>query len=354
MARPSTGSEPEILTLKVASATPRSWTTPTVFSPEAAARAIDKIGRDGYSVLRTKAFRAVAGQRSGIEVVLAPLERAIARRDTFAAGTLDWAQAAEVCELLGNETHWHAINRVGQAVESLCALIAAMEAYRSGAAPAEVSRQLIRHDLNLQPMLRGKRQRKLAFWEQLGARPQLGDLTSAGLSQAEAKALLAAARGWAGQMLRDFQKLSRFYTNALHQIYAKYRHGYTLVSPGLSPLYFEEELAPAVQQSIRRSFVVMHEDEGGRRVVHVVKTGVPEIRLCLDVARFALEITRKLAVAWIIELEHPEGRTLAFDTSALRVARRWFGTSLDEFYDLGAATEPVEEPSAEAAAENTS
>ena len=127
----------------------------------------------------------------------------------------------------------------------------------------------------------------------LGGRPTRESLAKAGMTEAESRDLQAESRTWAGKMLRRFKLISDFYTSPLHQVYAKYRHGYTIVNPKFSPLnvMLDGRNAREVEAAIEGGLVVMHESADGRRVVYVVKTGVPEIRVCLDFARFVIDVT---------------------------------------------------------------
>lgn len=337
MTTSSTPARPTILTLRVATGSPEAHSNPTLmYTREAADRAIGRLGRDGYTVLRTKMFHGLQGQRAAIDTVLGPLEAAIADAAAVEADDEPARYARMSVEFLGLETHWHSIHRVGQAVESLCALIDALDRYRAGSTAAEVSRRLVRHDLDLQRVLQSKKARKLGYWETLGGRPTREALAKAGMTEAESRDLLAESRTWAGKMLRRFKLISDFYTSPLHQVYAKYRHGYTIVNPTFSPLnvMLDGRNAREVEAAIEGGLVVMHEAADGRRVIHVVKTGVPEIRVCLDFARFVIDVTRSVATAWLIEVEHPEHRTIAFDTLKPWTVAKWLGTGLDDVYDI--------------------
>lgn len=317
---------------------PPITTTPSfMYSRPAADRAIERIGRDAYTVLRTKALIGIRRQAHALEGLIGPLDAAVRRQDALEPTDPELPEARRAVDMIGNETHWHAIHRVGQSVESLCALESAMDAYRSGAL-GQVATLLVHHDLDLQKVLESRTRRKLAYWERLGGRPSLTEAAPGRISAADRKALLAANRRWAAAVMGDFQAIRGFYSPALHQVYTKYRHGYTLVSPTASPLFLETDgrRATDIDHAVRQGFVVMHESREGRRVVHVVETGLPQIHACLAMARTALILTSNLSMAWLYEVEHPDSPTIAFEGPDAELVARWVGPALDDIYPTSA------------------
>jgi hypothetical protein len=76
----------------------------------------------------------------------------------------------------------------------------------------------------------------------------------------------------------------------------------------------------------------MHEDRTRRRVVYIVPSGRDEIIDCLRVAQLAHHMVRSMATIWLIEAEHPQERTVAFDPPGWPLMKRWLGTALDHVY----------------------
>jgi hypothetical protein len=61
-------------------------------------------------------------------------------------------------------------------------------------------------------------------------------------------------------------------------------------------------------------------------------------------ARFVLDVTRSVALAWLLEVEHPDQRIIAFDSVDVPALRAWLGAELDEVYDLTSRMTEFDEP----------
>jgi len=321
-----------------------------MYSAAAAERAIQRIGRDAYAILRTKAMLGIVRQRQALDSIVAPLSQLVEEMQALPedASVEQRARLAFEVSSTGQETHWSAILRLGTSVETLCGLLLAFETDREGGA-RDIAELLVRHDLDLFLVLREKKRKKLSYWEALAGRPAREDLLEAGLTPAESQRLLSEHRSWCTSAMKQFQRISAYYTPARHQVYGKYKHGYTLIDPGVSPLSLDlgTRDAAVVNEALQNSFVVMHQDRTGRRVVHVVRSGGVEIEQTMEEARQVLDLAQKLAVSWLFELEHPLHRVITFDKIPKAIASKWVGDGLDETYDLtGALDEYPEDPRA--------
>jgi hypothetical protein len=91
MPRGSTTPQPTILTLRVAQGEAEARTDPNLmYAREAAARATALVGRDAYTVLRTKALQALAAQRAAIDAILAPLEAGFTAFEAASTNGVTW------------------------------------------------------------------------------------------------------------------------------------------------------------------------------------------------------------------------------------------------------------------------
>jgi hypothetical protein len=336
----STFPRPKIVTVGVASSgAPTAGTTPNVmYSRIAADRAIRVMGRDAYAIVRTKAILAPVRQMDSLRAVLRPVEDALTELDALPATARpeEWNRLNLAVTFAGHEAHWQAIVRIGTGVEALVAMILAVEAYRR-ADGSDCAQPLLRHDLDLLGVLQAKQRRKPSYWEALSGRPTASQLAVAGMSPEDARLILDANRSWAIERMRDFQAIAAYYTPALHAVYTKYKHGYTLVSQMTSPFFMNDEVAKtraAAEALAAGGFAVMHENAAGKRQIHVVRSNEAEIRDAVSTASKALDVTHQLAVMWLLQAEHPDHRSFALTAPNNAVFARWVGDGLDEPYSF--------------------
>lgn len=333
---------PKILTLDVSTGAAAFSTEPTnYYSKDAAQRASALIGRDAYSILRTKALQGIQRQKQVLGGLAKSFNAAVGELQALPseapAGGRSRLESAVWA--VGQETHWSAIQWLGTSIETLGGLIQAFEASRDRTAGNDIAALLLLQDLDVLKVLQQKKRRKLAYWESLAGRPTHEELVKAGLSEAEAKRFLSDNRSSCASMLKRFQEIAAFYTAPMHQVFLKYKHGYTLVDPRMSPLYLEtgsHDLAD-VNAELRSSFAVMHQDRfTGRRVVHLVHSSTSEIQATMDTALLAFDLAQELALSWLLELEHPEHRTAAVSGVPRAILMKWLDQGLDEAYDVTA------------------
>lgn len=323
--------KPNIVTARVAAPGADALrTTPSLlYSVEAADRAISRIGQDAYTILRTKAIFGVWRQQASLRTHLDPLVAALRAQEE--APEADRTRAGLEANSIGQDIHWQGIVRLGTAIEGLVSTISALEMFRDGSGdPADC---LLRHDLDLLRVLQERKRRRPGYWEALSNREVI---VAAAMDPEDTRQLLAANRKWSFGAMTMFGRLQAYYTAPMHAVYAKYKHGYTLVSPTTSPLFLEAGETSRRAELLFRAggFAVMNQDRVGNRVVYVLETGDTPVELTLTAARDALALTGELATMWLLEVEHPDQHGLAFDGLSPELLARWFGSGLDDAYSL--------------------
>lgn len=312
------------------------------FDPAHADRAASRIGPVAYAALRSQVFSAAPQLHMGLQALVNGLEssrlRLLARRE----GGLTQQQVDLQYSDVGKATHWQAITQYGVIVENLAALLHGLDAYRSG---RDVAAALLDHDLDLLRLLNEKGRGRLSYWEGLLRRPSEAELAAAGLDREEVRAMRSGSRDLGQRMLFRFREVRGYYTPALHSVYTRYKHGYSLITPHVSPLRIlaTHDREKEIDDALRHGFAVMHQRRhDGRRVLQVVRTGADEVVECTSLAMRALELTSSLAHSWLMEVEHPEEHALTFAKSndpataerQQRAMRTWIGPTFDAVYEL--------------------
>jgi hypothetical protein len=215
-------------------------------------------------------------------------------------------------------------------------MIRGYAAYRAG--ERDVAAHLLSYDLQVLNFLDARAMKRIGYWEELSGRPTKDELLAAGLTPAEAAMLLAANRDWAMQHRHTFAAIRGYYKPALHQVYTKLKHGYTLVDPMVSPIFVGPDDEDRVGRQLRSgpNFAVMHQLPDGRRSMHFLASDRAAIVDCIDMARTVLTFTLDLANCWLLEVEHPAARTIAFAQVVTAVAFKWMGDGFNGLYDFEA------------------
>lgn len=286
--------------------------TPSLsFAGPMADRATGAIGHVAYAILRSQAFVALPQLGTTIGTLADPLRVAQERYQSLPEA--ERAAATGTLELLGRATHWELIGRLGVIVDNLAALMDAVEAYRAGE-DVDYAKILLRHELDVLAAVGAKRRRQLSYWERMANAPQQTQLLAAGLTNAEAKALKAGTRRWAFAAVRTMDRLRAYYTERMHHVYLRFKHGYTLVSPGVSRLHVrlrDAKESAAINDALARGFCIIHQTYDGRRILEIVQSSPEDLEACMRTAREAVGLAERLAVAWTLELEHGEGWSAA-------------------------------------------
>jgi hypothetical protein len=145
------------------------------------------------------------------------------------------------------------------------------------------------------------------------------------LSAAERRILLAAARAWAVKAMRSFGVLSTYYSSNLHNVYLRWKHGYTLVDPRASEIRVAHGPSARPQDLFRNSFAVMHEQRDGQRILQVVYSDGDALLTCVNRALDAVALLHSLAMVWVMELEQEEHRTVALGDMPVDLMAKWMG-----------------------------
>ena len=305
------------------------------YDPTASDLAIKRIGDSAYLVLRSKALWASTQLANTFPMIEQTLANLIREFHALPAESQD-AQVVAV-EMGGRALHWEAITRLGIVVESLCSLLNAIEAYREERFD-DIETALVAHDLDLLKVLEERRRRKIAYWEGIAAVPSKERLLAAGLDAEEARILHGAQRAWAHSHTAKFAQVRRYYTDGIHRLYLRWKHGYTVVSPHVSPIRVANPY-PKLREDMDAGFAVVHRRRDGRVIMEVIRSNPDEIKACLAVARVASDLTHGLALAWTIELEDPESRTIVAELSTsmperapvVRAMEKWLARDADHF-----------------------
>lgn len=336
---------PKITTLEVCE--PGDTAPDFMFIPESgfdaalADRAVERVGAAAYAVLRTQVFLATPQLKDSMQALVTTLELSRQRLVAQAGESADRVSLDLEYSEVGKAMHWQAITQFGVIVENFAALLHGLDAYRAG---ADVASAFLDHDLDLIGLLNEKRRRRLSYWEQCIRRPSDGELSAAGLDRDEVHAMRAGSRELAQRLAIGFRDVRAYYTPALHSVYTRYKHGYSLVAPHLSPLPVQGQMPQRdAEAALRGGFAVMHQRRhDGRRVIQVVQTGETELRACVVTALKALSLASTLVHIWLMEVEHPQERSIAIArsdepaTAAVQqhALRKWVGEAFDSIYSL--------------------
>jgi len=307
------------------------------------AKASGSLGESGYAILRSLAMIAIPQLEQSIDHVVAPMSTRAREIEAMPKGD-SRLEAERAFERLGRATHWEVVTRLGIVVEQLVALIAAYEAFEAGD-KAGITRGFLRHELDLLKMLGQRPRRRLSYWEAVVQMPTIEDLRGGGLETEEANLLRSGYRTAARQMLTMFDRVRTYYTPALHQIYLRFKHGYTLVDPSASLLRLagDEQQSQRVQALMQGGFAVVHLSRSDEVIVNLVRSDTDEFNQAVGATEAAVRLCNDFATAWLSRVEHAEGKSLQVvadpdHKDAMVVAlRKWVIGGLDTSVPFDAA-----------------
>jgi len=338
-------SKPKILSVELADkgAVVGGEFTPGMFyRSDLALRAEARIGHIGYSMLRTQALAATSQLGDTFGILLRGMEHTRREmRGAVSAGRFSEEEADAQFSEVGRMLHWQVILTFGVVVENLIAMLIAYDEWVSGS--SDVADAFLHHGLDLIGELDRRSRRRLGYWEQVGRLPSESEVQALGCTGGEATALRAAGRKWAFKQRDDFQAVRSYYTPTMHQLYLRYKHGYSLITPRASPVRMKAGAADplAVNHALHHGFAVVHRTHDGRTTLQIVQTDFDELSACITAGRRAVRLSRAIGNAWMFQVEHETGHTMSFDIGggtddapARSALLKWVGSDLAAVYPI--------------------
>lgn len=200
--------------------------------------AADYFGMQSYSLLTAYAHFALQQRLENLHQLDREADRLIALGDppNWAArerlSMIQWDEASQVCMM----------------IEELAALTTAVDAWRRDR--ADIAETYLGWQGDIAATIADPRWHDAAFWLGLVGYPGHNNLRDLGMSDSEATAYAGAVDATMARVITGVEWARAFFTDDMRRVYARFKHGFSLVNPLSTPVAIDVQLAPAAAQRI--------------------------------------------------------------------------------------------------------
>lgn len=209
--------------------------------------------------------------------------------------------------------HWLAVSQVCMLVEEFAALISAVRAWRNARKDVATTYLGWRDDPTavLDDPIVGTRE----DWEYLSNYAGHDRLRDLGLTEAEASSFASALDVSLMLITEGVTWARAFFTDEIRRIYARFKHGFSLLSPLSTPIHLDVELTDhAARHMMLESIFIMDYQRRRQPQLLAMRSTAYDFSGALQTAARVAGLNSFLATTLVAEARSPEHRAIALGT----------------------------------------